>query len=109
MRNFRLRMDSTYGSGNSPARQSYIRSYAPFSDKVRGLMAADDWVTASALAKRDALNSVTPTQARNRSTSAPAFGKPSLLEWFALSIFAGITTALVVVPQPQRQKLNQRA
>ena len=109
MHGFRLRMDANYGSGNGPARQSHIRSFAPFSDKVRAAMAADDWAAASMLAERDALNSVTPTQARNRPKRARAFGKPSLLEWIALGALSGITTALFVVPQPQRQKLNQRA
>ena len=92
---FRLRMDSTYGSCNGPARQSHIRSYAPFSDKVRAAMAADDWAAASTLAECDALNSVTPMQVRNWPTSVRPFGEPSRRKVAAMLASAWITMALL--------------
>jgi len=88
---FRLRMDANYGSGNGPARQSHIRSFAPFSDKVRAAMAADDWAAASTLAECDAINSVTALQVRNWPTSVRPFGKPSNLKIAALIAAFGAT------------------
>jgi len=97
---FRLRMDANYGSGNGPARQSHIRSFAPFSDKVRAAMAADDWAAASTLAECDAINSVTTLQVRNWPTSVRPFGEPSRRKVAALLASAWITMALFAPAPP---------
>lgn len=106
---YRLRMDASYGGGNGPARQSHIRSFAPFSDKVRAAMAADDWAAASTLAECDALSSVTTMQVRSWPTSVRPFGEPSRRKVAALFASAWVTVALfqfapaspAVAPQPK--------